>query len=29
MPCAVNGAALIGATRDYAEARSRVAFNLD
>jgi 1,4-alpha-glucan branching enzyme len=26
--CAVNGAALTGATRDYAEARSRVAFGL-
>ncbi len=28
MPCAVNGAALEGSTRDYAEARSRVAFGL-
>jgi 1,4-alpha-glucan branching enzyme len=26
--CAVNGAALVGATRDYAEARCRVAFGL-
>ncbi len=28
MPCAANGAALIGAARAYAEARSRVAFGL-
>jgi 1,4-alpha-glucan branching enzyme len=28
MPCAVNGASLSGETRDYARARSRVAFGL-
>jgi 1,4-alpha-glucan branching enzyme len=28
LPCAVNGAALLGATRAYAEARARVAFGL-
>jgi 1,4-alpha-glucan branching enzyme len=28
LPCAVNGAAVVGATRAYAEARARVAFGL-
>ena len=28
LPCAVNGAALVGATRDWAEARARLTFGL-